>query len=281
MSDTAPDLFDRRRRMHRRARTHGGDWLGQQIAAALLERLDVVTRTFTRALVIGRRDDVLIAALHARDLSVDVAEPDGGGGLGADEDILDVAPGSYDLIIWPGGLESVNDVPGALLRARLALKPDGLILGALIGDGSLPMLRTALRDGAIASGRPLAARMMPQMALGALGDLLQRVGLALSVVDVDELQLRYREIDGLVRDLRAHALTALLAGPVPPLNRNEWAATSAAFGAAGEDGFTTETIRIIHFSGWAPDASQPQPARRGSATASLAAALQKGGQTSG
>jgi SAM-dependent methyltransferase len=273
MEQPAPDIFDRHRRRARRGIARGADFIGQQITEALLERLALVTRGFTRALVLGGRSSTLVAALQDRGMTVDVAEPAGGAGLAADPDHLDVAPGSYDLVLWPGGLESVNDVPGALLRVRFALRPDGLLLGALIGDGSLPMLRAALREGAIAADRPIAARMHPQIALQAMGALLQGSGFALPVVDVDALDLRYRSIGGLVRDLRSAAVTALLAGPVPPLTRTEWAATAAAFAAAGEGATTVETLRIIHFSGWAPDASQPRPARRGSATASLAAAL--------
>jgi hypothetical protein len=233
----------------------------------------LVSRNLTRTLVLDRRDEQLIAALSTRGMAVDVAEPDGGAELGSDPDQLDVEPGTYDLVLWPGGLESVNDVPGALLRARFALRPDGLLLGAVVGDGSLPMLRAALRDGVMATGRPVAARMHPQVSLQAMGALLQQTGFAMPVVDVDALTLRYRTIDTLVRDLRAAALTAVLAGGVPPLYRSEWAATAAAFAVAGDGGATPETLRIIHFSGWAPDASQPRPARRGSATASLAEAL--------
>lgn len=273
MQEASPDIFDRQRRRARRALDRGEDFIGGEIREALLERLDLVSRNLTRTLVLDGRDEQLIAALSTRGMAVDVAEPNGGAGLGSDPDRLDVEPGTYDLVLWPGGLESVNDVPGALLRARFALRPDGLLLGAVVGDGSLPMLRAALRDGVMATGRPVAARMHPQVSLQAMGALLQQTGLALPVVDVDVLTLRYRTINALVRDLRAAALTAMLAGGVPPLHRAEWAATAAAFAAAGDGGATSETLRIIHFSGWAPDASQPRPARRGSATASLAEAL--------
>jgi hypothetical protein len=275
MDQAAPDIFDRRRRQARRSVARGEDFIGGQIVEALLERLALVTRDFTSALVIGGRSPTLVAALAGRGMAVDVAEPAGGRGLAADPDQLDVAPGSYDLMVWPGGLDSVNDVPGALLRARFALRHDGLLLGALVGDGSFPKFRTALRDGAVAAGRPMPARMHPQISLQAMGALLQRTGLALPVVDVDVLDLRYRAISGVVRDLRGSALTAMLGGPVPALTRSEWAATAAAFAVAGagDGNGTVEALRIIHFSGWAPDASQPRPARRGSATTSLAAAL--------
>lgn len=273
MDPIANDLFDRRRRRIRRAVRRGEDFIGAQISEALLDRLALVTRTFSRTLVLSERSDGLVTALRAQGMTVDIAAPAGGRGLAADPDQLDVPPGSYDLVLWPGGLDTVNDVPGALLRARFALRADGLLLGALVGDGSFPALRAAVRDGAMAAHRPMAARMHPQISLQALGALLQQAGLALPVVDVDALTLRYRDIMGVARDLRAAAMTALLAGPVPPLGRQEWAATAAAFAAAGDGTATLEVLRIMHFSGWAPDASQPRPARRGSATASLAAAL--------
>ena len=265
MSSAAPDIFDRRRRHARRtARLGVEDFIGRTIGDALIERLGDVTRRFRRALVLGARDETLVGAL--RDM-VAVVEVRAGG----DEDQLDVEPGSYDLIVWPGGLESVNDVPGALLRARLALEPDGLLLGALVGDGSFPALRSALARAAPQGA--FVARMHPQIDVAAIGNLMQRCGLALPVIDVDRIDLAYRSVGGLIADLRATALTNLLAGPVHPVSRAGRQAMAAAFAAMGDGERTTEQLRIIHFSGWAPHDSQPQPARRGSATHSLGQAL--------
>jgi SAM-dependent methyltransferase len=268
--DIPAEIFSRQRRRARRSVRRGDDFFGATIAEGLLDRLSVVTRPISKILILGGRSEALVDALRLRPATVDVAEAAGGAGLTGEPDALDVEPGSYDAILWPGGLESVNDVPGALLRARFALRPDGLLLGALIGDGSFPHLRRALQNGTAMARRPAAARLHPQISVQAMGDLLQRAGFALPVIDADTLSLRYRSLAGVVRDLRANALTSMLAGPVPPLGRSEWAAAEASFVA---DGPTVETVRIIHFFGWAPDASQPQPARRGSATASLAAAL--------
>ena len=272
MPDSRPDIFDRRRRAARRAQRRGDGYLGATIADQLTERLDDVQRDFTDALLIGGRDTALAEALRARGMAVTVIEQAGvGDAVTGEEDRLPIDPESVDLILWPGGLESVNDVPGALLRCRHALRPDGLLLGCLFGDGSFPMLRRAL---AAADAPQAVARMHPQIDLASLGGLLSAVGLALPVVDVERMSLAYRSIDALVADLRGAALTNMLAGAVHRLSRRQWAAASAAFAdSAGEDGRTVESARLMHFSGWAPHASQPQPARRGSATASLAAAL--------
>ncbi len=266
-----PDIFDRRRRAARRAQRRGGDYLGSVIAEQLLERLDDVRRVFADALVIGGRDTRLSDTLAKRGLGVTVFEQAGGRDLDGEEDRLPVEPASYDLILWPGGLESVNDVPGALLRCRHALRPDGLLLGCLFGDGSLPMLRRAL---AVADAPQAIARMHPQIDLASLGGLLSSVGLALPVVDVERMALAYRSIDALVGDLRGAALTNLVADDMHRFTRDQWAAARAAFAGASDDADRTiESLRLMHFSGWAPHASQPQPARRGSATASLADAL--------
>lgn len=279
MDDGPQDIFDRTRRAARRDRRRSGTgYIDALIAQQLLERLDDVTRVFADVAVIGARNAVLLEALRARGFALASIEPAprlaaATGAIPGQEDRLPLEPGSMDLILWPGGLEGVNDVPGALLRARLALRPDGLLLGCFAGDGSFPALRNAL--AAAEAARP-AGRMHPQIPLSALGDLLQRVGLALSLVDVERVSLRYATLARLVGDLRDAALTNVLAGDVPPLSRAAWQRATAAFGSAGEDGRTTETMRIVHFSGWAPHASQPQPARRGSATASLAVALGSG-----
>lgn len=293
--DNPPDLFDRTRRRVRRARMAGtaGDYLGQTIGELLAERLDDVAREFADVLLIGARDPALVAGLARRctrltlfDASPSIAAAAGGAAaaaLSGDEDRLPVEPGQFDLIVWPGGLESVNDVPGALLRCRLALRPDGLLLGAFVGDGSFPSLRAAMQAAdAGQDGATAVARMHPQIEVRAMGDLLARAGLTLTVADVDRIALSYRSLNGLVADLRAAALTNVLAGPVHRLDRAAASRAGAAFAAmAGDDGRTAEVVRIVHFSGWAPHPDQPRPARRGSATASLADALKAGAKSVG
>lgn len=276
-----PDIFDRTRRNLRRDRYTGVQgWFDSLIAEQLIERLDDVSRTFSRALIIGGRNTTLVTAIRTRCQQVDVVEPaavlsERIGAITAEEDQLPVEPEGYDLVVWPGGLESVNDVPGALLRARWALQPDGLLVGCLFGDGSFPGLRRAL----LTADAPNAiARMHPQISLATLGDLLSRAGLALIVTDAERLSLSYGSIRSLAADMRQHALTNMLGGPVHTLNRSALARAEAAWlhhAVQGSDGKprAEETLRLLHFSGWAPAPTQPQPARRGSAKVSLAQAL--------
>jgi len=253
----------------------GADFLSPIIAETLLDRLSMVTRDFARALLIGGHDASLAAALRTTGTKLTILEAGPRlaartGAIEAEADTIDLPLASFDLIVWPGGLDTVNDVPGALMRLRALLAPDGLLLGAFVGDGSLPRHRRAIMAEGV---RPIA-RMHPQIDLSAMGNLLQRTGFTMPVVDVEALTVRYGDWFALVRDLRAAGLASRLTPAPPPLTREEVARIAAAFAAqADPDGRVAESWRLIHFSGWAPHPDQPRPARRGSGKASLAEAL--------
>lgn len=283
MSQTPPLLFSPARHRAQRDRMatlpSSANFLAPIMSEAIIDRLAMVTRDFARILLIGAHDHTLAAHLGGigGNLTVVEAGPRLAARTGAimtEADTIDLPLASFDLIVWPGGLDSVNDVPGALVRLRALLAPDGLLLGAFVGDGSLPRLRRAIMADGV---RPIA-RMHPQIDLSATGNLLQRVGFALPVVDVEALSVRYAQWLALVRDLRAAGLANRLASIPPPLTRVETSRIAAAFAAqADPDGRVTESFRLVHFSGWAPHPDQPQPARRGSGKALLAAALNPGG----
>lgn len=239
----------------------GGDslFLHARAGDELAERLDLVARPFETALDLSL-DSGLAARLRARGLQVAEADEDG---------LPALAGGGFDLVVSVGLLDSVNDLPGALALIRRALKPDGLFLAAFLGAGSLPRLRRAMRAAEAADGADPSPRIHPQIDVRAAGDLLTRAGFALPVVDRDLIDVRYASLERLVADLRAMGGTNILARRSRrPVSRAGRAAAAADFGAG-----TLEHFEILHLSGWAPAPDQPQPARRGSATASLADAL--------
>jgi SAM-dependent methyltransferase len=197
-------------------------------------------------------------------------------GLQVDEDRLPFGEGAFDLVVSVGVLDTVNDLPGALLLVRRALRPDGLFLGAFLGAGSLPRLRSAMLAADSVEGAA-APRIHPQIDVRAAGDLLTRAGFALPVADSWGVDVRFPDLLALVRDLRAMGGTNVLASRSRrPIGRLGLAAAIADFAAAaGPDGKTAERFEILHLLGWAPSPDQPEPARRGSATASLTEALRK------
>lgn len=273
---SVPDIFDRRaRRRHRdRAAPDFAEYafLRAAMLDGIAERLASVTRKFNDILDLGCYDGAFSAPPGATVTRCDAgaAFAAAAGGVQAEEDALPFAPGSFDLIVSAGVLDSVADLPGALLLARRALRPDGLLLAAFCGAGSLATLRGVLREAEAA--RPVA-RLHPQIDVRAAGDLLVRAGFALPVADVESLTVRYRDLGGLLRDLRGMGATNVLRERIP-LSRATLGQAAAAFGArADPDGKTAERFEIVYLTGWSPAPSQPQPARRGSATASLLDAL--------
>jgi SAM-dependent methyltransferase len=269
----------RRLRRERAARSAGdADYLLRRAADELGHRLGAVTREFRRALVLGNGCPVFAKLLAERGIEVTVADAGflhAAGGVQCDEDRLAFADAAFDLVLSIGVLDGVNDLPGALTLVRRALKPDGLFLGAFAGAGSLPRLRRAMHAAEEAEGAPAAPRIHPQIDLRAAGDLLSRAGFALPVVDAETVTVRFSSLRRLVADLRAMGAGNALRSRSPrPFTRLGYAAAMADFAAAADpDGKTAERFEIVYLIGWAPAPDQPRPARRGSATASLADAL--------
>ncbi len=234
----------------------------------IAERLSSVTRGFVDVLEIGCADSTFEPPAGAK-----IARTDPGyrfaartKGVQADEDRLPFADAAFDLVVAAGTLDSVNDLPGALTLIRRTLRPDGMFLGAFLGAGTLATLRVVLRDAE--ADRP-AARFHPQIDVRSAGDLLVRAGFALPVADVETLRVRYANLPRLLEDLRGMAATNLLADP-PALTHSILARAAEGFAKrADADGRVTEYFEIVTLTGWAPSPDQPQPARRGSATASL------------
>ncbi|MCC4231192.1 methyltransferase domain-containing protein [Sphingobium soli] len=282
--DSRPDIFDSALRACRRDRmlpTYADhDFLHQAMLDELLDRLGDVQRDLPEALVIGCPDGRARAALEAMGKRVACVDPSflaarAMNGVQADEDALPFADDSFDLVLACGTLDSVNDLPGALILMRRVLRPDGLMLAAFAGAGSLPRLKAALLA---AEGDRAGQHIHPQVDVRAAGDLLSRAGFAMPVADGETLTIRYGDIVRLMHDLRGMGAGNVLAHRPPALTREVLMRAAAHFAeGADPDGRVAEQIALIYLSGWKPDASQAKPARRGSATVSLAQALKRPG----
>jgi len=287
--DDPMQVFDRRavRRHRDRAAAVFAEhrFLIDEVAERLTDRLDDVRRLFPRALDLGARDGALARCLTGRggietlvqcDVSQDLVARADGLRVVADEEALPFAPDSFDLVLSSLSLHWVNDLPGALVQIRQALKPDGLFLAALLGGDTLTELRQSLADAEIAMEGGLSPRVSPFADVRDVGGLMQRAGFALPVVDADIITVSYADPLRLMADLRGMGEANAVLERRRTIMRRETLMEAAAryrqrFG--GEDGRIPATFQVIYLTGWAPHASQPQAARRGSATARLAEAL--------
>jgi NADH dehydrogenase [ubiquinone] 1 alpha subcomplex assembly factor 5 len=256
-------VFDRqavRRHRDRAARTvdRVADVL-RDTAERLLDRLDDTNRRFTDALDVGGRGFVA-PLLRARglsviscDLSPSMAARNGLPCVAADEECLPFAGGSFDLIVASLSLHWINDLPGALLQLRRALRPEGLLLASLPALGTLSELRSALTEAEVDVCGGASPRVSPFPELRDCAHLLQRAGFTLPVADVEDLRLLYADPFALLTDLRAAGET----NAIRERRRTVPARTlfPAALARLPMDGQRVAvTLRMAVLTGWAPGA---------------------------
>ena len=281
-----PMIFDRallRRRRQRAAALGPATFLLDRVADDLAERLATVLRRFELAVDLGTPGAAVRAALARLEsvgsiVAADVM-PDATRGeifVAADEAALPFGDATIDLVVSALALQFVNDLPGVLVQIRRALKPDGLLLAALLGGETLTELRQSFAEAESDIEGGASPRVAPFADLRDLGALLQRAGFALPVTDVDRVTVRYDSVFGLMHDLRRMGATnALLARRRTPLKRATLQRMAEIYAQrfADDDGRLRATFEIVWLSGWAPHPDQQQPLKPGSAKARLADAL--------
>jgi SAM-dependent methyltransferase len=268
-----PIIFDRqllRQRRRRAAKLPPATFLIERVAEELADRLAAVLRHFDRAFELGGPNEAVRRALAASGKVASIVD------VVADEEALPFRDGALDLVVSALVLQFVNDLPGTLVQVRRALRPDGLLLAALIGGDTLGELRQsfAIAESEVEEG--ISPRVAPFADVRDLGGLLQRAGFALPVTDVDRLTVRYDTPLALLHDLRRMgASNVLVERARRPLKRRTLARMMEIYGErfADPDGRVRATFEIVWLSGWAPHASQQQPLRPGSAQHRLADAL--------
>lgn len=260
-----PDLTDRKAlaRNRKRSEKMPADFLRLAVADEVNERLTEVNRTFKSPLIVTAHAEIWQETMLNSTII-------------ADDDVLDVAPAKHDLVIHDLSLHWANDLVGQLVQSRRALIPDGLFIGTLFGGQTLQELRVSLAEAEAAVTGGLSPRIAPMAEIRDLGGLLQRAGFALPVADATPYNVSYTNMFHLMHDLRQMGEANALAGRLrKPTRRNVMteAASVYADNFATTDGRITATFEVVTLTGWAPDESQQQPLRPGSAKSRLADAL--------
>lgn len=278
----------RQRKRRARAGFREAAFLHRQAAADLADRLEAIPRNFERTLALGggglfsaelaQRPGLRARMPHV--LEVDI----GGGAVEIDPENLPFGDSVFNLVVSPLTLHWVNDLPGALIQIRRALKPDGLMLASLFGGETLNELRISLIEAESELTGGAGPRVSPFADLQDIAGLLQRAGFALPAADRDITTVRYREPMRLLADLRAMGETSALTERNPrALSRRILARTFEIYRERFSDpeGRVRATFEILTATGWAPHESQQQPLKPGSAKARLADALKTKEQSAG
>lgn len=240
------------------------DFLKREMAARLAERLEDITRRFPVALDLGCHRGELAEALKGKsgiatwiqtDRSPAMLRQAAGLRVAADEEWLPFKAEAFDLVVSAGSLHWVNDLPGALIQIREALKPDGLFLAVLPGTETLAELREALTQAEMEVEGGVSPRISPFIDVREAGWLLQRAGFALPVIDTDRLRVSYEDMFGLMRDLRGMGEANAL------MQRKKYFTRRATLMRAAEiyqerftdaEGRIPATVELVTLTAWKP-----------------------------
>ena len=293
MISAAPIIFDRelvRARQRRAARLAASNFLVDRAAEDLSDRLAAVLRRFEYAVDVGTPSDAVRRLLAASGkvgtiIAVDRSPAALHGGaaaegarlvVAADEEALPFRDASLDLVVSVLAFQFVNDLPGTLIQIRRALKPDGLLLAALVGGDTLIELRQAFAAAEVEIEDGVSPRVAPFADVRDMGALLQRAGFALPVADVDRMTARYSSPFELMHDLRRMGATnPLVERSRRPLKRATLRRMAEIYAErfSDPDGRIRATFDVVWLSGWVPHDSQQKPLAPGSARQRLADVL--------
>lgn len=238
-----PAIFSRERREQRARRASardGTEWLYDSMQDDVAERLDFMRHEARKALLIGHATSKLETLLTGQGAVTT--------SLHTINEEHPLTASDLDLLISLARLDSVNDLPGALIHARNALAPGGVMMAQIVGAGSMPALREVMLA---ADGDRPAAHIHPQIDDRAGTALLQRAGFSKQVVDTHKLTVRYGSLDMLVNDLRDLALSSVLLSPAPYVGKSGLTRARARFDELREDdGKVSETFQILTLTGW-------------------------------
>ncbi len=243
-------------RRDRAARTGPELFLHERAFADCLDRIALLRRRFKRGLLIGCPDPQWPERLREFVDVVSTSDPGpsfaaASGGQAVIEDAWEPAEAAYDLVLTVGTLDTVNDLPLALRLIHHAMGGEALLIGALSGGDTLPVLRRAMRAADLAAGAA-APHVHPRIEPSALAPLLDAAGFTDTVVDVDRVSVSYPSLERLVGDLRAMGATNALRSRPRFIGGGARTAAEHAFIEAGDGLRAIETFEILHFAAWTP-----------------------------
>jgi NADH dehydrogenase [ubiquinone] 1 alpha subcomplex assembly factor 5 len=247
------------------------DFIYRWTCHQILDRLSVITRGFDNVTHFGARDDCLIKKFKAS-YSCDLNAQHSPHVIG-DEEALPLRFSSQDLIVSTLNLHRMNDVPGALIQIKRALKPDGLFMGAMFGGQTLLSFRESIMEAEMEYHGGVSPRIFPFADKQDCGALMQRAGFALPVIDSETLTVSYSNLTKMLHDLRGMSESNIL------LERNKKYVGRDFFNKVEEiyrdktdsdSGYFDAKFEIIFLLGWAPHDTQQKPLKPGSASGRLA-----------
>ena len=281
---TPKTLFNRsliRKRRGLGARRPGEAFLYSRVAEDIIERVLDVNRDFSRSLLLGSQEisNELVKVTGKKLGHIvrgDHTKLSTGLDLLCDEEALPFSEQSFDFIFSGLSLHSVNAIPKTLMDVKRFLRPDGLFICALFGGETLRELRHALYEAEDTVLGRVSPRVSPMVDVQQAARLLQKCSFKMPVVDRDLVNVSYRSLDGLFKDLKRMGERNAL------IERSRTATPKALFDKLNEIyrrdhtnalGKLNVGFDIIWMTGWTEHPDQQKPLKPGSAKSRLSDVL--------
>ncbi|WP_374603480.1 malonyl-ACP O-methyltransferase BioC [Arenimonas sp.] len=171
----------------------------------------------------------------------------------ADVTALPLADQCADVLFSSLCLQWVEDLPAVLAEFRRVLRPEGLLLFATFGPGTLAELREAYES--VGEVPPLS----PFAAIQQVGDALLAAGFRDPVIDLDSYTLTYPDLRSLMRELRAiGASDARRDRPRGLGGRERLRQVTAAYETLRRGDVLPSTWEVITAQAWGPAPGAPR-----------------------
>ena len=205
------------------ARYPDAQWLGLDIAPAMLAAINLPRAGWPRWLGLGRKAPVSRVAGDAAQLPL--------------------AARSVGLVWSNLLLHWLDDPLPALAEAQRVLEVGGLLMFSTLGPDTLQELRMAFADG--------YAHTQRFTDMHDLGDMLVACGFADPVMDMEVIRLTYDDLDRMLGELRqAGSACAMKARRHGLTGRGRWQAMRAAYEALRQDGKLPATFEVVYGHAW-------------------------------
>ncbi|KAH8600895.1 S-adenosyl-L-methionine-dependent methyltransferase [Bisporella sp. PMI_857] len=199
-----------------------------------------------------------------------------------DEEALPYEANTFDAVLSSLSMHWINDLPSVLSQISHVLKPDAPFIGTMLGGDTLYELRTSLQLADLERRGGVSPHVSPLADVRDMGGLLQKAGFKMLTVDVDDIIVDYPDTFALMQDLQAMGESnAILGREAGAIKRDVLLANEAIYRAlhGNEDGTIPATYRLIYMIGWKEGPNQAEPLARGSGQVNISDIL--GGGTVG
>ncbi|PYH90135.1 S-adenosyl-L-methionine-dependent methyltransferase [Aspergillus ellipticus CBS 707.79] len=190
-----------------------------------------------------------------------------------DLESLPYAENTFDAVLSSLSIHWINDLPSMLAQVNKILKPDSPFIAAMFGGDTLFELRTSLQLADLERRGGVSPHVSPLTDVRDVGGLLNKAGFKMLTVDVEDIVVEYPDSFALMADLQAMGENnAILHRELGPMSRDVLLANEAIYRQLHmEEGArgVPATFRLIYMIGWKEGEGQSEPLQRGSGQLNL------------